>query len=192
VHRVHNSPNLIYSPGTQVVTTKRVQAPDGRIAHPAGAVAIIVKAPMDRQHMYRVRFTDGSETNMHHDQLMLLAEFKERRTDNAALSAANRRLFDRVIFRCVIGSRAYGLDDADSDVDRRGIYLPQAVAGSEKAALAETDLEFHEAEYRRLVSELNTAATRSSLPEAPTAREAFDDLLIRLRLGDTSGGDAVP
>jgi hypothetical protein len=126
VHRVHNSPNLIYSPGTQVVTTKRVQGSDGRIAHPAGAVAIIVKAPMDRQHMYRVRFTDGSENNLHHDQLMLLAEFKQRSTDNPASSVAHRQLFDRVFFRCVIGSRAYGLDDADSDTDRRGIYLPPA------------------------------------------------------------------
>ena len=28
--------------------------------------------------------------------------------------------------RCVIGSQAYGLADAESDVDRRGIYLPSA------------------------------------------------------------------
>jgi predicted nucleotidyltransferase len=124
--RVHNSPNLIYSAGTQVVTTKRVQGADGRVAHPAGAVAIVVKAPLDRQHTYRVRFTDGSETSLRHDNLMLLAAFKERSTDNPAFSGTNRQLFDRVIFRCVIGSRAYGLDDAVSDVDRRGIYLPPA------------------------------------------------------------------
>jgi predicted nucleotidyltransferase len=31
-----------------------------------------------------------------------------------------------VIFRCVVGSRAYGLDGPDSDTDRRGIYLPPA------------------------------------------------------------------
>ena len=35
-------------------------------------------------------------------------------------------LYERVIYRCVIGSRAYGLDDAESDTDRRGIYLPPA------------------------------------------------------------------
>jgi uncharacterized protein len=35
-------------------------------------------------------------------------------------------LFDRVILRCVIGSRAYGLDDVNSDIDRRGVYLPPA------------------------------------------------------------------
>src|SRR5262249_16839999 len=32
----------------------------------------------------------------------------------------------RVIYRCVIGSQAYGLAEAASDVDRRGIYLPTA------------------------------------------------------------------
>jgi predicted nucleotidyltransferase len=35
-------------------------------------------------------------------------------------------LFNRVIYRCVIGSRAYGLATDDSDTDRRGIYLPPA------------------------------------------------------------------
>jgi predicted nucleotidyltransferase len=31
-----------------------------------------------------------------------------------------------VILRCVVGSRAYGLDQEGSDTDRRGIYLPPA------------------------------------------------------------------
>lgn len=31
-----------------------------------------------------------------------------------------------MIYRCVIGSRAYGLETAESDHDRRGIYLPPA------------------------------------------------------------------
>lgn len=35
-------------------------------------------------------------------------------------------LWQHIIYRCVIGSRAYGLDDGDSDTDRRGIYLPPA------------------------------------------------------------------
>lgn len=37
-----------------------------------------------------------------------------------------RDLRPYVIYRCVIGSRAYGLDDEESDTDRRGIYLPPA------------------------------------------------------------------
>lgn len=35
-------------------------------------------------------------------------------------------LYDYVIYRCMVGSRAYGLDDENSDTDRRGIYLPPA------------------------------------------------------------------
>lgn len=31
-----------------------------------------------------------------------------------------------IIYRCVVGSRAYGLDNDDSDTDRRGIYLAPA------------------------------------------------------------------
>lgn len=35
-------------------------------------------------------------------------------------------LYQQVIYRCVVGSRAYGLEDDASDTDRRGIYLPTA------------------------------------------------------------------
>ena len=35
-------------------------------------------------------------------------------------------LNDHVIYRCVIGSRAYGLEHEASDTDRRGVYLPPA------------------------------------------------------------------
>ena len=37
-----------------------------------------------------------------------------------------QRLWDRVILRCVVGSRAYGLAREDSDVDLRGVYLAPA------------------------------------------------------------------
>ncbi len=124
--RVHRSENLIYSVGTQVVSQKSVQASNGRIAHPSGAVGVVVKSPLDRQHTYRVRFSDGFEAALHHDQLVLLAEYKEGHINDSNQVLAKHGLFDRVIFRCVIGSRAYGLDDEDSDIDRRGIYLPPA------------------------------------------------------------------
>ncbi len=45
--------------------------------HPSGAVGVIVKAPLDRQHSYRIRFSDGFEAALRHDQLVMLAEFKE-------------------------------------------------------------------------------------------------------------------
>lgn len=124
--RVHNSPNLIYSPGTQIVSCKPVQGAGDRIVHPSGAVGVIVKSPVDREHCYRVRFSDGFEAALHHDQIVLLAVYKEGDINDSDQVLAKHGLFDRVIFRCVIGSRAYGLDDESSDIDRRGIYLPPA------------------------------------------------------------------
>ena len=38
----------------------------------------------------------------------------------------NTDLWAFVIYRCVVGSRAYGLAEAESDTDKRGIYLPPA------------------------------------------------------------------
>ena len=125
-HRVHTSDNLIYSAGSQVVIEKPVQSANGRTAQPSGAVGVIVRSPMDRQHAYRIRFPDGSEASIHHDQLTLLAQFKEGDINDADQTLSQHGLFDRVIFRCVIGSRAYGLNDENSDTDRRGIYLPPA------------------------------------------------------------------
>lgn len=119
-----DGPTLIYSPGTQVVAQKDVMAANDRIAHPAGAVGVIVRSPVDRTHAYRVRFSDGFEAPIHHDQLVRLSEFKTnqiRESDSPLMSAG---LYERVIYRCVIGSRAYGLEDEASDTDRRGIYLP--------------------------------------------------------------------
>ena len=60
--RVHKSPNLIYSVGTQVVIQKPVHSPNGRVAQPQGAVGVITRSPRDRQHSYRIRFPDGVET----------------------------------------------------------------------------------------------------------------------------------
>jgi len=56
----------------------------------------------------------------------MLALFKEGELSASGILAARPDLYERVIYRCVIGSQAYGLADAGSDVDRRGIYLPTA------------------------------------------------------------------
>ncbi|MBC8355225.1 MAG: nucleotidyltransferase domain-containing protein [Planctomycetes bacterium] len=124
--RVHNSSNLIYSVGTQVVTRKPVQGSHGQSIHPSGAVGVIVRSPVDRSHSYRIRFVDGFESALQHDQFVQLAEFKEGVINDQDQVLSNHGLLDRVIFRCVIGSQAYGLDDENSDVDRRGVYLPPA------------------------------------------------------------------
>jgi predicted nucleotidyltransferase len=124
--RVHVHPNLIYAVGAQVVTLADVTGLGRRTLHPRGAVGVVVKSPSDHQHTYRVRFTDGGEASLAHDDLVLLAKFKEGEIGESAHSVQRCDLFERVIYRCIVGSRAYGLDTADSDTDRRGIYLPPA------------------------------------------------------------------
>ena len=63
---------------------------------------------------------------MAHREIISLAKYKEGEIGNAEVAAKQCNLYERVIYRCVVGSRAYGLDDAESDTDRRGTYLPPA------------------------------------------------------------------
>ncbi|MGB3691229.1 MAG: nucleotidyltransferase domain-containing protein [Spirulinaceae cyanobacterium] len=60
--------------------------------------------------------------------------------------------------------------------------IEQKVEGQEKAFLKETDLTFYRKEYERLESALKEATEKSHLPEKATAKEALNDLLLRLRL----------
>ena len=53
-------------------------------------------------------------------EVVVLDDLSTGRLENVAHLASSPG------FRCVVGSRAYGLHGADSDVDRRGIYLPPA------------------------------------------------------------------
>lgn len=65
-------------------------------------------------------------------------------------------------------------------------YIPDLIArklaGAEKYVLADVDIEFHQKEFNRLLGELETAFQNSTLPEAPSAKLALNELLIRLRM----------
>src|ERR1700746_476492 len=115
--RVHYHPNLIFSVGTQVVTLVDIPGAAGLVVHPRGTVGVIVKSPGDHEHSYRVRFPDGFETPLKRGEITMLARFKEGEIGDSAHGGARRDLYQRVIYRCVIGSQAYGLADAHSDVD---------------------------------------------------------------------------
>lgn len=125
-HRVHHTPDLIYSVGTQVVARVPIIGSGGHTLHPPGAVGVVVAAPVDGAPNYRIRFLDGFETTLNKDDLVSLARHKEGDLGDPQLAADAGDLNQRVIYRCVIGSQAYGLSGEQSDVDRRGIYLPPA------------------------------------------------------------------
>ncbi len=61
--------------------------------------------------------------------------------------------------------------------------VARKLEGSERGALPESEIQYHEGEYIRLQVELEEAGRTSSLPEAPSARRALNDLLVRVRLG---------
>jgi predicted nucleotidyltransferase len=122
--------HLILPVGTQVVALVDVRGSDGKAVHPRGAVGVVTRAPADDWHGYRVRFPDAYEASFKRQELAILSQYKAgevgRDTGDIAGPLAEHDLYDHVIYRCVIGSRAYGLDDAQSDTDRRGVYLPPA------------------------------------------------------------------
>lgn len=121
---MHNAntitPQLILPVGTQVVLRA------DSAMHPAGAVAEIVRCPGDATHAYRVRFPDGSEDSVTRSAFTILKQVKRGPIGNASGTDAGEDLGRFVIYRCIVGSTAYGLNREESDVDRRGIYLPPA------------------------------------------------------------------
>ncbi|WP_442510001.1 nucleotidyltransferase domain-containing protein [Novipirellula sp. SH528] len=60
--------------------------------------------------------------------------------------------------------------------------MRQKLEGPEKATLVSADLAFYESEYERLTAMLEAEYERSQLPEMPSARDALNDLLVRLRM----------
>ena len=125
--QVAANPHLIIPTGTQVVTRVAVVGRDGAVVCPAGAVGVVVLAPLDSTHAYRVRLPDGVEVSLRRHQLGIRKQSQHE--DLARIAGAvlgDHDLHEYVIYSCVTGSHAYGLANAGSDVDRRGVYLPPA------------------------------------------------------------------
>jgi predicted nucleotidyltransferase len=112
--------------GTKIVARTASHAAPGELVHPAGAVGQIIKSPLDPDHAYRVRFMDGTEVSLKRDDLIVLKHYQRESSESAELAAPAYDFKQHVILRCVIGSRAYGLDHDASDTDYRGVYLPPA------------------------------------------------------------------
>ena len=115
---------LILPVGTQVVSHIDVTNTAGDVIFASGAVGVIVKAPLDATHSYRVRFMDGTEIAIKREQIAVRRHYQNAVTPEDHLAGVD--LYQHVVYRCVVGSRAYGLDHADSDTDLRGFYLPPA------------------------------------------------------------------
>ncbi len=118
--------HLILPLGTQVVTRVEIKGAGGEVLCPHGAVGEIIKSPDDGTHSYRVRFLNGVEAALLRHELTIRKQYQRAATQPGENALDDYDLYDFVIYRCVVGSRAFGLAGDDSDTDRRGIYLPPA------------------------------------------------------------------
>ncbi|MBE9010598.1 nucleotidyltransferase domain-containing protein [Pseudanabaenaceae cyanobacterium LEGE 13415] len=117
--------NLILPVGTQVVSRIEVKNNAGESVCLQGAVGVIVEAPTDNSHAYRVQLPNGIQVCLKRHELSIRKHYQKAGMQPGDF-LAEYDLDQYVIYRCVVGSRAYGLDDEHSDIDRRGIYLPPA------------------------------------------------------------------
>ncbi len=121
-HPIH----LILPPGTCIVIRNDANRIGGGPLIGAGAVGVIVAPPADARHAYKVRFNDGAEAMLRRSELSILKEFKGEGIGETARGSDFDEWEPFIIYRCVVGSHAFGLSGDNSDVDRRGIYLPPA------------------------------------------------------------------
>ena len=103
---------LRISPGTQVVLRPR-------------GTGVVVEVLDTDPPSYLVRFPAGDDVVVHRNELAIRKQAQQASLgpprDTAALMD---ELLDRwVIYRCVTGSRAYGLAGDDSDEDVRGVFI---------------------------------------------------------------------
>jgi len=125
VTNANNNLPPILPVGTAVVT--RVEVRSGKdVTCPAGAVGTIIRAPADAEHSYRVRLTGGEVVSLCRREIAVLKHYQREGMASCEHPMIEHDLWQHVILRSVVGSRAYGLDHADSDTDRRGVYLPPA------------------------------------------------------------------
>ncbi len=115
----HQPENI--SAGTQVVSLVEVRGACDSIVHPRGAVGVVTRTPAVEGELFLVRFPDGFEKSLERSQLEVLKHFKDRLGEDRPTTDFD--LEGCILYRCVVGSRAYGLDNEASDVDRRGVYL---------------------------------------------------------------------
>ncbi|PZD74229.1 hypothetical protein C1752_01438 [Acaryochloris thomasi RCC1774] len=118
--------NLILPVGTQVVSRIEVKNAAGEALCPQGAVGVIVRSPTDNSHTYQIKLPNDTLISLKRLNFSIRKHFQREGLEPPQSALEELNLFDHVIYRCVIGSRAYGLDDSESDTDRRGIYLPPA------------------------------------------------------------------
>jgi hypothetical protein len=114
-------PGFVIPAGTQVVLKAAKVLPGGEHSKPPGSVGVVLECPPDNHQPYLVHFADGENVRAYFDELAL-----RRREVEDELGDVTADLRPWIIYRCQVGSKAFGLAGEDSDDDLRGIFLPPA------------------------------------------------------------------
>lgn len=114
--------NFLIPVGTQVVLRYDRRVPGTDAAKPKGTVGEVAEAPESNDRPYLVRFLDGVEFRLKFGELLV------RRGDHSVeeTATAGPDVSPFVVYRAMVGSRAFGLATDASDEDRRGVFLPPA------------------------------------------------------------------
>jgi hypothetical protein len=122
-HSIHkHSPGFVIPAGTQVVLRQSKPLDGSDSYKKPGAVGFVARCPGRADGNYLVEFTDGATVEASFDELSM----RRAEVDNELAVQSDLGLDRYVIYKCMVGSKAYGLDNDDSDDDIRGIFLPPA------------------------------------------------------------------
>lgn len=116
-----HSPGFVIPAGTQVVIKVDKTVNDRSNFRKAGAVGVVAECPQRADGEYVVEFANGDFVRATFEELTL-----RRKEIDMELDANQVDFRQYVIYRCRVGSRAYGLAHEDSDDDVRGFFLPPA------------------------------------------------------------------
>jgi predicted nucleotidyltransferase len=119
-------PHLILPVGTQIVTRVPIKGSSGQTIHQKGSVGVIIDVRPDLAQQYMIRFPSGGEFLMARQDFAVRKHLRQATLQQQLQHLGFADLYPQVIYRCVVGSRAYGLDNDESDTDRRGFYLSPA------------------------------------------------------------------
>ncbi len=110
--------------GSQVVLTQAQPFGDSNLGSfkKPGSVGIVIKGPPHNGEPYLVRFGDEVEIEIEFKKLSL----RRREIENILSEDPEEDFSPHIIYRCKVGSKAFGLANDDSDDDLRGIFLPPA------------------------------------------------------------------
>lgn len=116
-----HSSGFVISAGTQVVIRVDKTVEGTEVFRKAGAVGVVAECPQSVDGQYLIQFTNGDVVRATFDELTL-----RRKEIDMELRKNPEDFRKYVIYRCRVGSRAYGLAHKDSDDDERGFFLPPA------------------------------------------------------------------